>query len=197
MRLGGTLRTDHGVWSTCWHVWRGWARTYIILRSDMDWWSGWTEVATNSCKISCSNAERRGTPLYWINSYNTLLDQLVQHFTGSTRTTLYWINSYNTLLDQLVQHFTGSTRTTNALEAFHHSFNLLVACQHPSIWVLLKSLQRQQALTDNMLSHIAQGETKLPGTREREHAMLATLVSAYDRSDPEKTLRGIALNYMT
>ena len=63
-------------------------------------------------------------------------------------------------------HFTGSTRTTNALEAFHHSFNSLVACQHPSIWVLLKSLQRQQALTDNMLSHIAQGETKLPGTRE-------------------------------
>ena len=63
------------------------------------------------------------------------------------------------------RHFTGSTRTTNA--AFHQSFTTLVACQHPSIWVLLKSLQRQQALTDNMLSHITQGETKLPGTRER------------------------------
>ena len=36
----------------------------------MDWWSGWTEAATNSCKISCSNVELRGTPLYWINSYN-------------------------------------------------------------------------------------------------------------------------------
>ena len=54
------------------------------------------------------------------------------------------------------RHFTGSTRTTNALEVFHHSFNSLVACQHPSIWVLLKSLQRQQALTDDMFSHIAQ-----------------------------------------
>ena len=75
------------------------------------------------------------------------------------------------------RHFTGSTRKTNALEAFHHSFNSLVACQHPFIRVLLKSLQRQQALTDNMLGHIAQGETKLPGTREREreHAMLELL----------------------
>ena len=95
-------------------------------------------------------------------------------------------------------NLTGSTRTTNALEAFHHSFNSFVACQHPSIYVLLKSLQRQQALTDNMLSHIAQGETKLLGTRERaRNARIATLVSAYDRSDPEKTLRGIAFNYMT
>ena len=86
------------------------------------------------------------------------------------------------------RHFTGSTRTRNALEAFHQSFTSLVACQHPSIWVLLKSLQRQQVLTD-MLSHIAQGETKLPGTRERErarNARIATHVSAYDRSDPEK-----------
>ena len=33
-------------------------------------WIGWTEAATNSCKISCSNVERRGTPLYWINSYS-------------------------------------------------------------------------------------------------------------------------------
>ena len=96
------------------------------------------------------------------------------------------------------RHFTGSTRTTNTLEAFHQPFTSLVACKHPSIWVLLKSLQRQQALTDNMLSHIAQGETKLPGTRERaRNARIATHVSAYDRSDPEKTLRWIAFNYIT
>ena len=89
------------------------------------------------------------------------------------------------------RHFTGSTRITNVLEAFHHSFNSLVACQHPSIWVLLKSLQRQQALTDNMLNHIAKGETKLPSTRKRErerarNARIATHVSAYDRPDPGK-----------
>ena len=72
------------------------------------------------------------------------------------------------------RHFTASTRTTIALEAIHHSLNSLVACQHPSIWVLLKSLQRQQALINNMLSHIAQGETKLPGTREREREREST-----------------------
>ena len=33
-------------------------------------WIGWTEAATNSCKISCSNVERRRKPPYWINSYN-------------------------------------------------------------------------------------------------------------------------------
>ena len=95
------------------------------------------------------------------------------------------------------RHFTGSTRTTNALEAFHHSFNSFVACQHPSIWVLLKFLQRQQALTDNMLTHIAQEETKLPGTRE--HAMLELLRWYLHTIDliQKKILRGIASNYMT
>ena len=50
---------------------------------------------------------------------------------------------------------------------------------------------------DNMLSHIAQGETKLPSARERaRNTRIATLVPAYDSSDPEKILRGIAFNYM-
>ena len=31
---------------------------------------------------------------------------------------------------------TGSSRTTNALEAFHHTFNSLLTCQHPTIWSL-------------------------------------------------------------
>ena len=46
----------------------------------------------------------------------------------------------------------------------------------------------------NIISHQFRGE------RERErarNARIATHVSAYDRSDPEKTLRGIAFNYMT
>ena len=43
----------------------------------------------------------------------------------------------------LNRHDQGSTRTTNALEAFHHSFNALISCQNPSIWTLLDSLKRQ------------------------------------------------------
>ena len=34
----------------------------------------------------------------------------------------------------------GSTRTTNSLEAFHHTFNALVSCQHPTVWKLLLAL---------------------------------------------------------
>ena len=35
-----------------------------------------------------------------------------------------------------------------------------INCKHPTIWVLLKALHRQQALTDNALVHIARGEQK-------------------------------------
>ena len=28
----------------------------------------------------------------------------------------------------------GSTLTTNALEDYHHAFNALISCQHPSVW---------------------------------------------------------------
>ena len=59
------------------------------------------------------------------------------------------------------RHFTGTTRTTNALEAFHHAFNSLLSCKHPTIWVLLKAIHRQQALTDNTLAHIARGSRSL------------------------------------
>ena len=35
----------------------------------------------------------------------------------------------------------GSTRTTNALEAYHHAFNALISCQHPSVWKFLDSAE--------------------------------------------------------
>ena len=94
----------------------------------MDWWSGWTEAATNSCKISCSNAERRGTtPLYWINSYNKRPGGV-------------------------------------------SSLCQLVGCLSTSIVKGAREVPPEAAGVNrySMLSHIAQGETKLPGTRERE-----------------------------
>ena len=83
------------------------------------------------------------------------------------------------------RHFTGTTRTTNALEAFHHAFNSLLSCKHPTIWVLLKALHRQQALTDNTLAHIARGEQK---------SVTAKQVSAYSSSDADRTLRGFSMS---
>ena len=97
----------------------------------------------------------------------------------------------------LGRHCTGSTRTTNALESFHYSFNSLLTCQHPSIWVLLKSLQRQQALTDNILVHIDRGDTKQPSAKERSrNERIVNLVTKYNPADANKTLRGITYNYM-
>ena len=78
----------------------------------------------------------------------------------------------------LNRHDQGSTRTTNALEAFHHSFNALISCQHPSIWTLLHSLKRQQALTLNTISEIQRGQTFNPSP-----------------ANADRTLRGIAYNF--
>ena len=65
------------------------------------------------------------------------------------------------------RHHTGSSCTTNSLEAFHHAFNSLLTCQHPSIWILLKSLQREQALT-NTLACITRGDIKEPSALQRQ-----------------------------
>ena len=77
------------------------------------------------------------------------------------------------------RHFTGTTRTTNALESFHHAFNSLLSCKHPTIWVLLKALHRQQALTDTTLIHIARGEQK-PVTA-KQTTRNARIVTGIDR----------------
>ena len=59
------------------------------------------------------------------------------------------------------------------------------------------SLRRQHAITVNVLSHVAQGDTKVPGTIEKAwNTRIATLLSAYNRADAEKTLRGNIFNYM-
>ena len=97
------------------------------------------------------------------------------------------------------RHFTGKTRTTNALESFHHAFYSLLSCKHPTIWVLLKALHRQQALTDNTLVHIARGEQKpVTAKQTTRNARIVTLVSTltYSSIDADRTLRGIAFNYM-
>ena len=44
---------------------------------------------------------------------------------------------------------TGSTRTTHSLEAFHDTFNTLVSCQHPTVWKILLSLEKQQNPTED------------------------------------------------
>ena len=96
----------------------------------------------------------------------------------------------------LNRHDQGSTRTTNALEAFHHSFNALISCQHPSIWTLLDSLKRQQALTLNTISEIQRGQTFHTSAKERmRNDRIMRLVSQYSPANADRTLRGIAYNF--
>ena len=91
----------------------------------------------------------------------------------------------------------GASRTTNALEAFHHSFNSLISCQHPSIWTLLTSLEKQQALTTNTINEITRGTSFVHSAKERKrNERIQTLVSGYTLPQADRMLRGIAYNYM-
>ena len=95
------------------------------------------------------------------------------------------------------RHSTGSSRTTNSLEAFHHSFNALVACQHPTIWKLLQSLEKQQNMTVNTINRIMRGDTFKPSAKEKtRNARITTLIASYTRATADDFLTGIAYNYM-
>ena len=95
------------------------------------------------------------------------------------------------------RHQQGSTRTNNVIEAFNHNFNSLLSCHHPSLWTLIQSLRREQALTENTHAHINRGDTKQPSTKQASrNARITNIVQSYISSAPDKTLRGIAFNYM-
>ena len=91
----------------------------------------------------------------------------------------------------------GSTRTTNALEAFHHTFNSLLSCQHPTVWSLLSSLQTQQNHSRSTIFKINRGEQfKTSAVERRRNVRISNLVSDYTRATADTMLRGIAFNYM-
>ena len=46
----------------------------------------------------------------------------------------------------------GLPRTTNAVEAWHRSFNATVGCHHPSIWKFIAALKREQGLIEVRLA---------------------------------------------
>ena len=90
-----------------------------------------------------------------------------------------------------------STCTDNAIEAFNHKFNSLLSCHQSSVWTVTKSLRREQALKENTHAQLSRGDMKQPSAKEASrNARITTLVQSYISSDPDKTLRGIAFNYM-
>ena len=92
---------------------------------------------------------------------------------------------------------TGSSRTTNALEAFHHTFNSLLTCQHPTIWKLLESLESHQNLSRSTIFKIGRGDSFRPSVQERRrNERIQNLVASYTQATADDLLRGIAYNYM-
>ena len=93
---------------------------------------------------------------------------------------------------------TGSTRTTNSLEAFHHTFNALVSCQHPTVWKLLLALEKQQNLTEDTLIRIQRGDSFRVSAKEtKRNERLSTLINNYTTATADNFLRGVAYNFMS
>ena len=53
-----------------------------------------------------------------------------------------------------------------------------------------------EALTENTHAHISMGDMKQPSTKEASRNARITNIVQYISSDPDKILRGIAVNYM-
>ena len=54
-----------------------------------------------------------------------------------------------------------------------------------------------EALTENTHAHISRGNMKQPSANEASrNATITNIVQSYISSDPDKILRGIAVNYM-
>ena len=85
-----------------------------------------------------------------------------------------------------------STRTTNALEAYHHAFNALISCQHPSVWKFLDSLRNQQALTANTMQRIQRGCFFRPKPTEAANVNLIAILLT---PSSEELLSIICLNF--
>ena len=125
---------------------------------------------------------------------------LVAHYWGGA-CTLYRLTfhlKYEMRLQDISKGL-HSTCTDNAVEAFNQNFNSLLSCHHPSIRALIKSLMREEALMDNTYAHINRGDMNLnqPSAKEAiRNARITNIVQSYISSDPDKILRGIAVNYM-
>ena len=56
---------------------------------------------------------------------------------------------------------------------------------------------RLEALTENTHAHISRGDMKQPSAKgASRNARITNIVQSYISSDPDKILRGIAVNYM-
>ncbi|KAI6651165.1 hypothetical protein LOD99_5516 [Oopsacas minuta] len=129
-----------------------------------------------------------------------LVDYFERTYIGRTVTSGYhvaatypihlWNNHISTPL--------GLPRTTNAVEAWHRSFNATVGCHHPTIWKFILSLKREQGLVEVRHTNYLVGKplTKRRWSQQSEEA-LKTLVREYYSPDRSKMefLQGVAHHF--
>ena len=87
----------------------------------------------------------------------------------------------------------GIPRTTNAVEAWHRSYNSTIGCHHPNIWKFIVALKREQGLVEVKQSKLLSGEkpTKRVKNKANEEA-LKTLILSYFHRTPLEFLKGVA-----
>ena len=67
-----------------------------------------------------------------------------QLLSGTYQDALFPIDLWN---HHIMKPF-GIPRTTNAVDAWHHSFNSTVRCHHPNMWKFITALKREQSKED-------------------------------------------------
>ena len=90
----------------------------------------------------------------------------------------------------------GLPRTTNAVEAWHRSFNATVGCHHPNIWKFITALKREQGLVEVRQAKFIAG-TNPPKRRKNQatEEALKQLVTSYVWRPTMEFLRGVAHHF--
>ena len=129
-----------------------------------------------------------------------LLEYFQRTYVGRTLPSGYYseptfpINLWNYHLDTPF----GIPKTTNAVEAWHRSFNSTVGCHHPTIWRFISALKREQGLVEVRHAKFLAGNapTKRKRCQASEQALI-DLVLCYFDENRSKTefLRGVAHHF--
>ena len=108
---------------------------------------------------------------------------------GSYQQPLFSIQIWNYHFDVAY----GLPRTTNAVEAWHRSFNATVGCHHPNLWKFISALKREQGLVEVKQAKYIAGDqpTKCRIVQDNDRA-LRELIRRYLLNPRMEFLMGVA-----
>ncbi|KAI6658759.1 hypothetical protein LOD99_15083 [Oopsacas minuta] len=127
-----------------------------------------------------SSPSVNGSPLS--SEIGELVDYFERTYIGRTLATGYHVAA-TIPIGLWNYHFStsfGLPRTTNAVEAWHRSFNATVGCHHPTIWKFLLALKREQGLVEvRQTNYLAGKEPTKRRRSQQSEQVLRTLVGEY------------------